>query len=295
MDRSGIVPLAVALLCIAALGVASTTLESTLTTDPDEEIDPDWERLPIGQDQAQSIKEEMGDGEEAGGRASEQRESSESSESAEEGESQEDAGGGGTGDESEESRSAGEEGESTGAAARNSGSGVGEGSGHGGIPTLLGLLLSFLLWLLKVLVVIALVVGVAVLAYRHRDRFLAAMDRSPPEQEVVAGQIADESWPRADPTSAVDRAWVELVQLVDPEHPSTMTPGEFAATARESGLDSRAVDAITAAFERTHYGGVHPEEEESRARDALNRLHEQLDQVGRDRPSVRTRSDGGEP
>jgi len=56
-------------LAITSLSVASTTLETSLTTDPDEEINPNWESLPIGQDDAAAIQEsiEGGGGESDGG------------------------------------------------------------------------------------------------------------------------------------------------------------------------------------------------------------------------------------
>lgn len=299
MARSRLAPLAVALLCIAALGVAASTMESTLATDPDDEINPDWDRLPIGQDQAATIEDEMNAGDEDGDAAAERgdekaAEARERHESADQGEPREDAGESGDRDGEPNEAAGGDGDDATGEAERDSGGGVGEGFDHGGIPTLLGLILSFLVTLLKWLLLLALLVASAALAYRYRDRFLAALDRSPraEEGEADAPQPADEEWPMTDPSSAVDRAWLELVRLVDPERPAVMTPREFAAAARESGLDATAVDVITAAFERTHYGGVPAEEEEPRATDALDRLRNQVGQGG---PGAPERTDGGEP
>jgi len=69
MNRSQLLPALIALLAITSLSVASTTLETSLTTDPDEEINPNWESLPIGQDDAAAIQEsiEGGGGESDGG------------------------------------------------------------------------------------------------------------------------------------------------------------------------------------------------------------------------------------
>ncbi|WP_123620144.1 DUF4129 domain-containing protein [Halorubrum sp. CSM-61] len=72
MNRSRLLSALIALLAITSLSVASTTLDTSLTTDPDEEINPDWESLPIGQDDAAAIQEsiESGGAESGGGAAS---------------------------------------------------------------------------------------------------------------------------------------------------------------------------------------------------------------------------------
>ncbi|EMA70105.1 hypothetical protein C461_01452 [Halorubrum aidingense JCM 13560] len=68
MNRSRLLSAVIALLAITSLSVASTTLETSLTTDPDEEINPDWENLPIGQNDAAAIQESIeGGGGEGGG------------------------------------------------------------------------------------------------------------------------------------------------------------------------------------------------------------------------------------
>lgn len=59
MNRSQLLSALIALLAVTSLSVASTTLETSLTTDPDEEINPDWDSLPIGQDDAAEIKESI--------------------------------------------------------------------------------------------------------------------------------------------------------------------------------------------------------------------------------------------
>lgn len=72
MNRSRLLSALIALLAITSLSVASTTLETSLTTDPDDEINPDWDTLPIGQDDAAAIQEsiESGGEESAGGAGS---------------------------------------------------------------------------------------------------------------------------------------------------------------------------------------------------------------------------------
>ncbi|MDZ5812772.1 DUF4129 domain-containing protein [Halorubrum sp. AD140] len=71
MNRSQLLSALIALLALTSLSVASTTLETSLTTDPDEEINPDWDSLPIGQDDAAEIEESIeGGGESEGGSGS---------------------------------------------------------------------------------------------------------------------------------------------------------------------------------------------------------------------------------
>lgn len=47
MNRSRIAPFALATLSIASLGVVSTALDSSLSTDPADEVDLNDDRLPI--------------------------------------------------------------------------------------------------------------------------------------------------------------------------------------------------------------------------------------------------------
>ena len=65
MNRSRLVPLGFALLCITSLGVVGTTLDSSLSTDPADEIDLDYDRLPIGTSDAATIREEVEGGDDA--------------------------------------------------------------------------------------------------------------------------------------------------------------------------------------------------------------------------------------
>ena len=285
MDRSGLTALAVALLCVASLGVAATTLESTLTTDPDEEIDIDWDRLPIGQDEAVAIQEQMGDGADDGDDTSDAAESDDPAaddseedgapSGGEEGEDEADThetdgsdGDGGTEDvEADGSQDAEADG------GEDEGIGLGMGTAAGP-PSLLAILLALLAALLRLLLVLAVLLAVAALVYRYREEIMALLsdeETATPDPEPPA---EDRRWPPAGPSNAVERAWLELVRLADPERPATMTATECAAAARESGLDPTAVDEITTAFERTRYGGVPPEREEPRATGALERLRE---------------------
>jgi hypothetical protein len=59
MNADRVVAFAVVLACIVAMGVSATTLESSLSSDPDEVIDLDFENVPFGNEQAKTIKEEV--------------------------------------------------------------------------------------------------------------------------------------------------------------------------------------------------------------------------------------------
>ncbi len=59
MTRHRVVPLGLAILCITSLGVVGTALDSSLTTDPDDEINLNYDRLPIGTSDAAAVQEEI--------------------------------------------------------------------------------------------------------------------------------------------------------------------------------------------------------------------------------------------
>ena len=234
-------PLLIAVLCITAIGVSATTLETSLSTDPDEEINPSWEKLPIGQDDAYTIQQEMESGDES------QDSSAEDSSAAQD--QQSDAGGGS-------------------GAAQDQSAGAGASP-----PSLLDKLLAFLVSLLRFLVALAILLGGAALAYRYRERLEAALwGLLQPDDDPAAVEYTEDSWPDGSPSNAVERAWIALVREVDPERPSVMTPAECAAAARDAGLDASAVETITDAFERVTYGGGSPTDEEDRVEDALDRI-----------------------
>jgi hypothetical protein len=238
-------PLLIAVLCITAIGVSATTLETSLSTDPDEEIDPAWEKLPIGQDDAYTIQQEMESGDDD---SSDDGSSSESSAA------------------SEQQQSSQSQASSASSADDSSGAGASP-------PSLLDKLISFLVALLRFLVAVAALVGAAALAYRYRDRIEAALwGLLQPNEDPAAVEYTEDPWPEESPSNVVERAWVALVREVDPERPSVMTPSECAAAAREAGLDSGAVETITDAFERVEYGGVPATDEQDRVEDALDRI-----------------------
>lgn len=230
VNRSRAVPLLIAVLALSTLAIAATTLETTVTTDPDEEIDPNWERLPLSEQDAAAIQSEMA-AQTAGGSADER----------------------------------------TGA---NGGETASSGAALVTPPeeSLLDRLLAFLGTIIGVVLGGAIVAGVIALAYRYRGQYDSLFDPEQPTSQPTEPPTDRSEWPAAEPAHVVDQAWVRVVTELEPAHPETTTPTECVALARRTDLDVAAVEAITAAFERVHYGGGTLAEESSRARDGLDRL-----------------------
>lgn len=280
MSRGRLGPALIAVLAVAALGVTATSLESTLTTDPDEEINPDWDRLPIGVDDAAAIKEEMSDGSEAD-EANPQVDATDDAAGDSDGSDD-------SGDSGQPPESVGDEGEPDASsavdeAAESAGGGDGSDSGDAGgasfesatgpVPSE-ATLLDRLLALLRSLLPLAALLALTAIAHRYRGAIRSAFESEP--DDATAEATAGSAWPGTTPSNVVDRAWVTAVRRVDPVRPETTTTAECRALARErrGDVDRDAVDAIATAFERVHYAGRPVAEEEGRAREALRRLDE---------------------
>ncbi|MGM0591271.1 MAG: hypothetical protein ACQETI_06525, partial [Halobacteriota archaeon] len=65
MRGDALLTTAVALCCVLAIGTASTTLDSTVTTDPSEVIDVQYDALPVGSEQAKALRDEVSEGDES--------------------------------------------------------------------------------------------------------------------------------------------------------------------------------------------------------------------------------------
>ncbi|GAA0233331.1 DUF4129 domain-containing protein [Halobaculum roseum] len=270
MTRTRVVPVVIAVMAIAALGVTATSLESTLTTDPDEEINPDWDRLPIGEGDAADIKQEIADGDG-------EREADRVAADAD-GEGAEDVG---AGDETIEESSAGDgPAESSNAAADQSnaepdGGDAGLDSATAPVAgelTFLDRLLALLATVLRLLWPLVALLAVGAICYRYRETLLGLLGGGSGAESTSESASEAEAWPGVTPSNVVDRAWVTLVQRVNPDRPETITTAECARLARERNLDTGAVESIATAFERVHYGGASVAEEEARAREGIRRL-----------------------
>jgi hypothetical protein len=266
MSGSRVVPVLTALLAVSALGATATSLETTLTTDPDEEINPNWNRLPISQGEAAAIEEEIieSDGDDTS--------ATEANEAAGEG-ATDGSGGDGEGveatlpatDETRASRDSNENASKTGV---ESGTVPAQGESSPD-DSLLALLASILRTLVPVLTAL----GLAALAYRYRETIHSLLGFGSTDEATSEPASESEAWPGAEPANVVDRAWVTMVQRADPERPETTTTAECRALARERGLDAAGVEAIATAFERVHYGGVAVADEADRAREGLKQLN----------------------
>lgn len=280
MTRTRVIPVLIAVVAISALGVTATSLESTLTTDPDEEINPDWDRLPIGEGDAASIKQEIADGD--GERESDRAAADADGEQAEET---------GEGDDVIEESSAGDgptESSSVGdGPTEESNAGVDESNaepddGDAGIDsatapvagelTLLDRLLALFAAVLRLLWPLAALLAVGTICYRYREELLGLLGGGSGAKSPTEPASEVEAWPGATPGNVVDRAWVTMVRRVNPDRPETTTTAECARLARERSLDAGAVESIATAFERVHYGGASVAEEEDRAREGLRKL-----------------------
>lgn len=236
MNSDGLATVAIAALCVLAIGTASTTLESSLSTDPDEVIDPDYERLPFDSDDVRDVREEAGDGDD----------------------NEATVGGDGDGDDG------GGDGESGGGGSDTGGTGGGgestanqsESGPFVPPPDLLDRLLALLRELLPLVLLAGLLAVGAALAYRHADRLLALLAALSPSDANDPERDDGDDWPPGEPSNEVATAWLAMVRSLDVERLRSKTPAECAAVAREAGMNPDAVDALTRTFEEVQYGGA---------------------------------------
>lgn len=92
---------------------------------------------------------------------------------------------------------------------------------------------------------------------------------------TAAGRAADRI--EADAGEAIDnevyRAWRDMTTLLDVDRPETSTPGEFAEAAVEAGMGRIHVEELTRLFEDVRYGRAETtDDRESRAVDVLRRI-----------------------
>lgn len=235
MNRSHAIPLLIAVLALSALAIAATTLETTVTTDPDDEINPNWDRLPLAESDAAAIQDEMT-----------------------------------AGSDSTEQQSSGE-----GAAPDSSGGEDGDGTAEGLVTppeeTVFDRLLALLTTLLQIVVGLVVIGGIVGAAVRYHDDITGIFGFEETSQATPSA-AEPAAWPPNEPTTVVDTAWIQLVSQLSPPKPETTTPAECLALARRQELDMRAVTAITTAFERVHYGGYAVDDERSRAENGLEQL-----------------------
>lgn len=256
MNGQSYLVVVLALGCIAAVGMSATTLDSSLSTDPDDVIDIDYKYLPFGKDTGETLKQagQPDSGDQPNARTSDQSDLSEQAhqqQNQQRNQRQQEEGSGGGG-----------------GTAGSSGSGDGQGTGPGPSRSLFDLLGPLLALLLALLVL--------ALAYRYRDRLLALLHAVTARvggryDRYLGSGVA--RWPESQPANEVQRAWLAVVERANPDRPWTRTPEECAQGAVDAGLDSETVRTITTLFEEVRYGGKPvTEERRERAREGLRRL-----------------------
>lgn len=239
MNHRRVLRAALVVLCVVSLGTAATTLESTLATDPDDIINPDWRELPLGEQEAANLKEEVESNERA------ERGETAQAPSAEKGQDRE------------------------GGASQSGGETTGLGPGSDGFLSgavdveedPLDQLFSLLRSLLPLLLLgLALLTAVG-LGYRYRGRIgtlLMALvgvlvGLVPTRRSVTRSSSSRRN--AVDPEHVVDRAWFHIISELDQDAAPYLTPAECARTAKAAGMPAAAVDAVRETFEEVRYGG----------------------------------------
>ena len=228
MTTNSIISIALAVLCVVSIGVTATSLESAMQTDPDEVIDLDWDAIPIGEETAAELKRQMetnGDERSAGGT----RESE-----APQGDPEPRAEQRGQREESQVIQKA----QSRDARAKSQSQ---QASGASPEPPE-G---DAWLWLVAAFGLLGALLAVG---YRYRDRLGFGRETPPAD----GGR---RPWPPGEPSTEVERAWLDLVGRLEVDRPWARTPAEFAAAAVDAGMDAEAVDQVTATFVTVRYGG----------------------------------------
>ncbi|WP_439025432.1 DUF4129 domain-containing protein [Haloarchaeobius sp. DT45] len=294
MNWEPLLTLAVALCCVFAISTAATSLESSVTTDPDEVIDLDTSEIPIGTDSVVSLKSQVqsegtpdtsqssstasSDGAEATQQSKVTGDGTEQT-SADGGDGDATASGGTSGSDSEQAAGGGTQTQKQGLGADEE-----TRQGPGTNESLLDRLLSLLAALLDLLRSLApMLVGLALVALgvRHRDR-LVAMLRDRLERwgllDPASDDAAGEPPTEAAPTNQVSAAWYEFVETLGLGDVRSCAPRECAEVARAEGVDEETIDALTEPFEEVRYGEAPvTEDRRQRARRGLERFRARHD------------------
>ncbi|WP_435363077.1 DUF4129 domain-containing protein [Haloarchaeobius sp. DYHT-AS-18] len=273
MNWESLLTIGVALCCVFAISTAATSLESSVTTDPDEVIDLDETGIPIGTDNAVSLKSQV-----------QSEGTPDTPSSAEPGDGDQTTAGSGDGERTGADSGAGDRSGGSDSADQGQDTGLGAGEEQAGGPgtppqSLLDKLLALLatlLDLLRVLVPAILALGLVALGIRHRDR-LGDMLRERLERWGLIDPVVDEepSEPptRPDPTNQVSAAWYEFVEALGLGDARACAPRECADAARDEGVDEETIAALTEPFEEVRYGEEPvTDDRRRRARDGLERF-----------------------
>ena len=161
-------------------------------------------------------------------------------------------------------------------------SGDGGGAGGGSSGEMLAVALPALALLSVLLVAIG--GGLVSLLFSNDEESSSdeSVERADDENERraevgrAAGRAAERLDDADDFENEVYRAWREMADSLPVDRPGSSTPGEFAAAAREIGIDSEDVGELTDVFESVRYGGRDPTaDREERAVAALRRIEDE--------------------
>jgi len=244
MHTERILSAGMAIVVIAAIGLSASTLGASMSTDPADAVDVQWDRLPLGDDSQGEIEAAAQNVDET------YQESTSGS-----GDSQNSGGGDAQGPDIKASDS----GSSEQQAGEEPGNGEPEQAGSGESRAESGPVPTGWPWW------VALLVAVVAAAYRYRDRLRRVLGRGD------GGPAAEPLEPA--PGNEVERAWVELIERAGIDRPRTRTPRDCARHAVERGFDPGAVERLRRTFEDVQYGTTPPSDEQARlARETLARL-----------------------
>jgi hypothetical protein len=263
MNGDRVAALLVAVACVSAMGVASTTLDSSLDTDPDDVIDLDWQTLPLTEERASDLQQEVKQNQQTqqqrqGG--AEQQQQKQQQQRRQRQQQQE------------------EQQQETKPDERN----------------LLERLWDLLLDLLPLLVLIGSLVAAAILVRRYWERLVGPLLALLPGGGSRQGRDRI-AWSDREPRNEAERAWFEFVRRAGVDRPHAKTPRETAEAAVRSGFDSDAVDRLREAFEEARYSGRElTAAQRERLREVRDRFGERSDDdERRDREDGEAVTDGG--
>ena len=262
MNWNRLLTAAVAVCCLVAVGTAATTMDSSVSTEPEEAVQFDYSMLPVGaQDGVGQLRRQVSTDDPSaasGGGVSNRASDGDGSHRESRPASKAKAADGGD----PKQVSAAESGER-----RRSGGERKQEATRSLLERLLELLRALLAYLPAVLGL--LVLGGA--AYLLRDRLAGLLGGD-------EGRSADDRVTLGDPTprNDVSRAWYEMVERVGLADRYDLTPDEHAERAAEKGVDPEAAASLTRLFEEVRYGDAPvTDERRRRARERVREIRTQ--------------------
>lgn len=258
MSRARLLRAVMAACCIAALGTMAASIDTTVTSGPLEGMEPNWDSLPLTEEEAADLKDALDVRDELGLDEDMEVNKSDDTETPEQTPppADVDVQGGGAG--------------GPGGGAPPSGPEVvvnDAGSADGSTGT------NWWAWMGPLAIATALA-----LAHRYRTRLgiaLAALsgltrDLFPAESTAVRTTHQRRAY---EPEHAVDRAWLRLLRELGLEGRRTVTPAECTRAAKAAGMAPEPVETLRRTFEEVRYGGRPVTEERRRVvRDGLRAL-----------------------